>query len=107
MGKLKSPKYLLIVGIAMFVCMYMVTSGSYYEYQLRQKTDLTEDAIRQFEIDIKEGKDVDINDYLDNTEKDLNNRMSNFNKNISNKISNAVGNSIKYVFESISKAINN
>ena len=105
MGKLKDAKFLLVAVIVMFTCMYIITSGNYYEYQVRQKSNLTEEAIKQFEKDISEGKNVDINDYLDNTNKDLNNKMSNINKNISNKISSAFGNSIKYIFESIGKAI--
>ena len=99
-------KYVLLTLVGLFICMYVVTTGSYYEYQLRNKADLTEEAIRKFEMDVKEGKNVDIDDYLDHTEKDLNNIMSNFNKSISNKISDAVGNSIKYLFDGISKAIN-
>jgi len=105
MGKLKDGKFLLIVAFAMFTCLYLITSGNYYEYQVREKTNLTEESIKQFEKDVSEGKNVDINDYLENTNKDLNNKLSNLNKDISNKISSAFGSSIKYIFESIGKAI--
>ena len=91
----------------MFICIYFATTSGYYEYKLREKSDLTEDAIRRFEKDVKEGKNVDINDYLDNTSKDYNNGMSNFNKKLSNGINKIFSESLKFIFKSINDAIEN
>lgn len=45
----------------------------YYESKLNEKTILTEEAIQKFEEDVREGKNVDINDYVVEKNRDFSN----------------------------------
>ncbi len=56
-------KLLLFLFIA-FLIMYLSKETGYYEYKTYTKTRLTEEAIKRFESDVNEGKNVSINDYL-------------------------------------------
>ena len=54
-------------GLLLLVLFFALVIMSYtgiYEYQVKKKTDLTTENIEKFEKDIKEGKDVEVKDYL-------------------------------------------
>ena len=102
---MKALKIGSLIIIVMFICLYAATTGGYYEYQLKQQSALTEDAIKKFEEDIKKGKNVDVNSYLDNTNKDYNNGISNFNKKVSGSIEKVFSGTLKYLFKSISDLV--
>jgi len=56
-------KVLLYLFLA-FIIMLLSSESGYYEYRAYSKTRLTSDAIKQFEKDVSENKNVTINDYL-------------------------------------------
>ena len=51
-------------------------STGYYEAKLSEKTTITNEAIRQFEEDVRNGKNVDINDYLTDNYQDYSNQTT-------------------------------
>lgn len=86
-----------------FVTLYISQSTGYYEYEQARKTAFTKEQIEQFEQDVKEGKEIDINEYLENTNKDYQNNISNFTLNISEGISKYTKLGIEKVLEQIAK----
>ena len=67
MKKKDKPNWFFrILGILflIYISLNIAMSAGYYEAKLNEKTTLTEESIKQFENDIKEGKEVDINDYV-------------------------------------------
>ena len=61
-----------IILIILFLSLYLSSyNTSYYE----NKNILTEDAIKRFEKDLKQGKKIDVNNYIEK-EKDYNNKVS-------------------------------
>ena len=62
---------------------------------------LTQDQIAQFEQDIKDGKQVDIKDYVVNTDKDYQNKFSKTGLKLSTGISDLVKNSVAKIFGTI------
>ena len=46
-----------------FLCAYFSVGNGYYEYYLASQRNLTKDAIRHFEDDIRNGRDIDIQQY--------------------------------------------
>ena len=54
--------YLLLLG---FMILYISKSSGYYEFAEHKQVELTEEQIKKFEEDVKNGINVDINEYLD------------------------------------------
>ena len=67
-------KVLLFIFVA-FIIMYISKENGLYEYHTYNKTRLTEDAIKKFEKDVDEGKNVLLKDYIKN-EKNYSNKFS-------------------------------
>ena len=101
----KILKYLFFFLLASFTFLFVASSNGYYEYQLKEKTTLTEDAIKQFEQDIKDGKKVDLSDYLPSPKKDYNNKISKTNQKISKGIENAFSFALKALFEYVTSSL--
>ena len=68
-------------GLLLLVLFFALVIMSYtgiYEYQVKKKTDLTTENIEKFEKDIKEGKDVEVKDYLEKEKSKQNSGQSVF-----------------------------
>lgn len=91
--------------IIIFLVMIFTSSSGYYEYELSKKTTLTNEAIEKFEQDVKEGKNININDYVVKNDKNYDNRVSKMGNSISNKIDNIMSTGMKYLFKYIEKSI--
>lgn len=104
--KYKIFKWNFTFLLVIFLTLYFSQLTGYYEYQNYQKMVMTEEQIKQFEQDIKDGKEVDIKDYVVNINRDYGNSLSNLGMSISNIISNTVKNGIIKLFSSISGMVN-
>lgn len=94
--------YLLFVS---FLVIYFSELTGYYEYQNHKKTALTEEQIRQFEIDVKSGKEVDLDKYLIAENKTYNNTLSKLASKFSDSISDVVKNGVETAFKFLSKFV--
>ena len=82
---------LLIFFLALYLSSY---NTSYYE----NKNILTEDAIKRFEKDLKEGKKINVNNYIEK-EKNYNNKVSTYTLKISNLIDKCINKSLRLVLK--------
>lgn len=97
MNKQKIFKLSFAVLFLSFLIGYVIERTGYYEYNLQNKTVMTNEAMRRFEDDIKEGKDVTIEDYVVNTEKDYTSVLTK----TTNKVSVSVNKYLKKGIEGI------
>ncbi len=65
---IKIIRYIFYILFICFVILYCTSMAGYYEYQQRQRVVLTEEKIKQFEEDIKNGRNIDIDDYVQEQE---------------------------------------
>ena len=73
----KNPFFRILGALfLMFMCLYFILESGYYEAKISKKTAMTEESIKQFENDIKEGKEVDINDYVVEKNRDFSNNTT-------------------------------
>lgn len=101
--KKKKGIYLIFMLITVtFICSYVVSQSGYYEYNLQSKKNLTEKEIKQFENDIKEGKDVDITDYMKDKTVDYSNILTR----TTVKVSTTINKYLKKTIESVFKILN-
>lgn len=80
----KLYKLFIVITFIMFLFFYFFGSNI-YPNELTVKKDLTIEQINKFEQDVKEGKEIDINDYIVK-EKDYNNTVTKINSSISSII---------------------
>ena len=76
-------KVLLILFLIYF-SLYLMDNLGYYNLSTK-RTILTEEKIKEFESDVKEGKSIDLKNYVD-TDENYNNMYSNLGYNISKGI---------------------
>ncbi len=78
MKKTKRNPVLIIVIIlfGIYLATYYAMASGYYEYKEYNKMIMTEEAMARFEQDIKEGKDITIDDYITASNKDYSNKIS-------------------------------
>ena len=101
MNKKKIFKALFIFLFLSFLIGYIIEETGYYEYKLQNKTILTNESMAKFEKDLKEGKDVTLEDYVVDTEKDYTTSLTRG----TNKVSLEVNNVLKKGIESVFKVL--
>ncbi|MDD6879560.1 MAG: hypothetical protein PUD59_04980 [bacterium] len=99
-------KFTFIILILIFMFLIIASKSGYYEYELSNKKKLTEEAIERFEFDVKEGKNIDIDNYIDTTVENYNNKVSNLGNKVSNSIENFASTCFKYIFNYINREMN-
>lgn len=97
--------WMLFILFITFVTLYISQATGYYEYEQARKVAFTKEQIEQFEQDVKEGKEIDVNNYLENTTKNYQSKLSKVTLNISEGISKYTKLGIEKVFTEISKWI--
>ena len=62
--KLNIIRLIVWILVFLFFVLYFMQASGYNEYTRNRENMLSEEQIREYEEDIKEGKDVTIKDYL-------------------------------------------
>lgn len=98
-------KFLIISIIIIFLVSYLVASTGYYEYQMQERTILTNEKIKEFEEDIKNNKDIDVSEYFVSEEVDYSNKFTNLVYNISNESTKVTRKVMKKIFKKLGSLI--
>lgn len=102
-------KRIFVVSFAtMFVCflaLYIVGLTGYFDYKQHEKMLLTKENMKLFEQDIKEGKQVDLKDYMLDEEYDYNNNVSRLGMDLSNNIQKYTKIVLGGIFEAVDKVV--
>lgn len=98
----------IVIGtlFVLFLALYFTQTTGYYEFEQKKITTLTEEQIKKFEQDVKDGKQIDIENYLDNGKKNYDNKISSFSLSLSKRIEDAVTSGIEYLFRAVEKVVN-
>ena len=103
--KNKLFKFIFMILFFSFLVVYFSELTGYYEYQNHKKATLTEEQIKQFEIDVANGKEVDINQYLIEENKTYNNTLSKLTSKLSDGISSLVQAGVQNTFKFLSNLV--
>lgn len=95
----------LILSFAIFLTLFMSNKYGYYEYKKHEQVSLTAEQIKQFEEDVRQGKYVDLEDYLSNTNKNYQTKLSQAGLNLSNGIADMIKKGVESFFASIDKMV--
>lgn len=98
--KIKALPLIIIVFFIIFISLYFTQLTDLYEYGQYNKMSMTKEAMEKFEKDISEGKNIEIENYLD-TVKDYSNSLSKLGNKTSSFFENIMGDGIKRTFKVI------
>ena len=87
-----------LIGIILLIFFLALYLSSYNTSYSENKNILTEDAIKRFEKDLKEGKKINVNNYIEK-EKNYNNKVSTYTLKLSNLIDKCINKSLKLVLK--------
>lgn len=99
-------KFILLCFIICFLVILFAGKTGYYEKKLRDNSILTEEQIKKFEEDLKEGKDVDISNYVINKNKDYTTKLTSDVYSVSLKLEKTIDKIVKFIFNVVGKNIN-
>jgi hypothetical protein len=102
---IKILKLSFILLFIAFIVAYSIGESGYYEYKLSNKKNLTDEQIEKFEQDIKDGKDIDIADYLSDDKIDYTNSLSRTTYKFSDKLNKVLKNGIETIFKFANKLV--
>ena len=92
-------KRIFFITFIGFTVLYFSQATGYYEYKIHDKVTLTDEEIKKFEQDIKDGKDIDVEEYVKDDLPKYDNDLSNLGLNISKKLSKSITDLINQVFK--------
>ena len=105
MNKEKTFKSIFILLFILYLCIYFSNISGLYEYNNYKKVRLTEEQIINFEQDIKDGKQIDIDNYLIKEKEMHNNKLGNTGKKLSYTISNTLNKVLSSSYNFLSKLV--
>ena len=89
----------------LFLSLYIASSTGYYEYQNKENKQFTEEKMKEFEKDLKEGKNVNIKDYLSKEYKNYDNNITKLGNGLSDFINDGMLNGLEKTFGFVEKLI--
>ena len=99
----KISKKILVMLLISFTAIYISEKTGYFEFQQHSKKTMTELQIKKFEQDVKSGKNIDIDEYINYDKKDYSSPVSKIGDNIGKNVSNIVTSGLDMTFKFINK----
>ena len=90
---------LFLVMLIGFTAIYISEATGYYEFEQHNKKVLTEEKIKQFEHDVANGKNIDINDYMVEDKSNYESKISKLGEKISNNVEKIVVGGLNATFK--------
>ena len=95
-------KIIFIFLFVIFLTMYISVGSNYYEYELHKKVMLTNEDSKRFEDDVKNNKEVDIDNYI-SSRVDYSNSFSKASTKVSKETKKYIKQGIEGIFNIFSK----
>lgn len=96
-------KRIIIFLFILFLINYFSVKSGYYESKIRENTIITEEKIKEFEEDVKNGDYVDIKDYTESNYVDTSNKLNSIAYNLGEGIDDFINNKVTKILKNISK----
>ena len=105
MNKEKIFKSIFMLLLIIYLCIYFSCISGLYEYNNYKKVSLTNEQIIKFEQDIKDGKPINIDNYIVEEKSMHNNKLGNMGKKLSYTISDSVKKLLSTSYNFLSKLV--
>ncbi len=97
-------RIIIFTLLILYSTLYVMQALGYYEYSNNKTNTLTNEAIKKFEDDVKQGKNIKASDYVKKNV-NYNNKISKSGLALSNLVETIFDNAMEFIFKEISKAI--
>lgn len=94
-----------IILFAVFLTVFVSNKYGYYEYQKHEQVTLTSEQIKKFEQDVKDGKEIDIENYVGEVNKNYQTKLSQAGLNVSNSLAGIVKTGVDGFFKYIDSVV--
>lgn len=94
-----------VILFAIFITLFISNKYGYFEYKKQEQVSLTQEQIKQFEQDVKEGKNISLEDYKDNTNKNYQTKFSQAGLHVSNTLADFIKKGVEGFFGTIDKLV--
>ena len=91
-------KIITLLLFIIFITLFFASYTGYYEYENRQEVKITEEQIKKFELDVKNGVNLDLENYLIKPKTDYQSFLSKVGSKTSKTVSNVISSSVNYTF---------
>lgn len=105
MNKKNIIRFSFLAIFFFFLCLYLYQASNYYEYLNYKRTRINYTKMKEFEEDLKNGKDVTEKDYIDK-DKTYSNTIYKIGMGTSNIIEKSFNRIMKYLFSEASDVVN-
>lgn len=89
-----------------YISIFMASKSGYYEYENKTKKVLTEEKMKEFENDVKKGKNIDLKNYFKNEDINYENKITNVGSKFSSFINAFVNEGLETSFKVMEKLFN-
>ena len=98
-------KMSMVVLFAVFITIFISNKYGYYEYKKLKQVTLTQEQIKKFEEDVKNGVNVEIENYLSDVNRNYQTKLSQAGLDVSNSIAGIVRKGVDGFFGYINKLV--
>lgn len=98
-------KMSIVILFAVFITIFISNKYGYYEYKKLKQVTLTQEQIKKFEEDVKNGVNVEIENYLEDVNKNYQTKLSQAGLDVSNSIASIVRKGVDGFFGYINKLV--
>ena len=97
--KKKNPAIIILIGLfIVYLALFITQSTGYYELKRHNEMLLTKESMKQFEEDVKNGKDVSLSDYTFVQNRDYSSKVGDIGNKTSSIIESVMTRGIKTSF---------
>ena len=98
-------KLVMTILVIIYLGLFIANNTGYYSFSLRNRKELTDEQIKKFEEDVKNGVEIDINDYLSMETISYQNNISSLGYNLSSTSENLIKTGVYKIFDFFSDLV--
>lgn len=98
-------KLVMTILVIIYLGLFIANNTGYYSFSLRNRKELTDEQIKKFEEDVKNGVEIDINDYLSMETISYQNNISSLGYNLSSTLENLIKTGVYKIFDFFSDLV--
>ena len=98
-------KLVMTILVIIYMGLFIANTTGYYSFSLRNRKELTDEQIKKFEEDVKNGVEIDLNEYLSMETISYQNNISSLGYNMSSMLESLIKTGVYKIFDFFSDLV--
>ena len=98
-------KLVMTILVIIYMGLFIANTTGYYSFSLKNRKELTDEQIKKFEEDVKNGVEIDLNDYLSMETISYQNNISSLGYNMSSMLESLIKTGVYKIFDFFSDLV--